>query len=84
MGGSDESAAVTEEETAAETAARMREAVSALLAVLEPEQVRELRAGPARLDAPELREWKYVPGPRPGLSTEDLDGDQRAAVDALL
>ena len=80
MGGSDGSAA----ETAAGAAARMREAVRALLAVLEPEQVRELRAGPARLDAPEWREWKYVPGPRPGLPTEELDGDQRAAVDAVL
>ncbi|MGW0760321.1 DUF3500 domain-containing protein [Streptomyces sp. NPDC002814] len=66
------------------TAAEMREAVRALLSVLEPEQVRELRAGPDRLDAPELREWTYLPGPRPGLSTEGLVGEQREAVDALL
>ncbi|UQT53823.1 DUF3500 domain-containing protein [Streptomyces durmitorensis] len=65
-------------------AVRMREAVRALLSVLEPEQVRELRAGPARLDAPELREWTYLPGSRPGLSTEGLGGEQREAVDALL
>lgn len=65
-------------------AAQMREAVRALLSVLEPEQVSELRAGPARLDAPELREWTYLPGPRPGLSTEGLGGRQREAVDALL
>ncbi|MFD5696436.1 DUF3500 domain-containing protein [Streptomyces lasiicapitis] len=66
------------------TVAEMREAVRALLSVLEPEQVRELRAGPARLDAPELREWTYLPGSRPGLSTEGLGGEQREAVDALL
>ncbi|QIB47738.1 DUF3500 domain-containing protein [Streptomyces aureoverticillatus] len=66
------------------TAAEMREAVHALLSVLEPEQVRELRAGPARLDAPELREWTYLPGSRPGLATEGLGGEQREAVDALL
>ncbi|GGV28281.1 hypothetical protein GCM10010277_10310 [Streptomyces longisporoflavus] len=68
----------------ATVAAEMREGVHALLAVLEPEQVRELRAGPARLDAPEWREWTYLPGSRPGLPTEDLDGVQRDAVDALL
>ncbi|MER7052515.1 DUF3500 domain-containing protein [Streptomyces sp. NPDC000351] len=66
------------------TAVEMREAVHALLSVLNPGQVSELRAGPARLDAPELREWTYLPGPRPGLSTEGLDGRQREAVDALL
>ncbi|MEV6170161.1 DUF3500 domain-containing protein [Streptomyces sp. NPDC051954] len=65
-------------------ALEMREAVRALLAVLEPEQVRELRAGPGRLDAAELREWTYLPGPRPGLSTEGLGGEQREAVDGLL
>lgn len=64
--------------------AEMREAVRALLSVLEPQQVRELRAVPARLDAPELREWTYLPGPRPGLSTENMDGRQSKAVDALL
>ncbi|KAF4408488.1 DUF3500 domain-containing protein [Streptomyces lycii] len=64
--------------------AEMREAVRALLSVLEPEQVRELRAGPGRLDAPGLREWTYLPGPRPGLSTEGLGVRQREAVDALL
>lgn len=62
----------------------MREAARALLAVLEPEQVRELRTVPARLDAPELREWTYLPGPRPGLSTEGLDDRQREALDALM
>ncbi|WP_257788624.1 DUF3500 domain-containing protein [Streptomyces alfalfae] len=66
------------------TAAAMREAVHALLAVLEPAQARELRAGPTRLDAPELREWTYLPGSRPGLPTEGLDARGRAAVDALL
>ncbi|MFE6474102.1 DUF3500 domain-containing protein [Streptomyces rochei] len=66
------------------TAREMREAVRALLSVLDPAQVRELRAAPDRLDAPELREWTYLPGPRPGLSTESLDGRQREAVDALL
>lgn len=65
-------------------ASGMREAAHALLAALEPEQVRELRSGPGRLDAPELREWTYLPGPRPGLSTEGLDAGQREAVDALL
>jgi hypothetical protein len=75
VGGSEEPAA---------TAARMREAARALLAVLEPAQVRELRDAPARLDAPALREWTYLPGPRPGLSTEELGDEQRAAVDALL
>ncbi|MFG3320675.1 DUF3500 domain-containing protein [Streptomyces sp. NPDC048171] len=65
-------------------ASGMREAARALLAALEPEQVRELRSGPVRLDAPELREWTYLPGPRPGLSTEGLDARQREAVDALL
>ncbi|MEU6765048.1 DUF3500 domain-containing protein [Streptomyces sp. NPDC046853] len=68
----------------AATAAEMREAVHALLAVLEPEQEGELRTGPARIDAPEWREWTYLPGARPGLSTEGLDGPQREAVDALL
>ncbi|MFE0885454.1 DUF3500 domain-containing protein [Streptomyces rochei] len=66
------------------TAREMREAVRALLSVLDPAQVRELRAAPDRLDAPELREWTYLPGPRPGLSTEGLDGRQCEAVDALL
>ncbi|MEV5094312.1 DUF3500 domain-containing protein [Streptomyces rochei] len=66
------------------TAREMREAVRALLSVLDPAQVRELCAAPDRLDAPELREWTYLPGPRPGLSTEGLDGRQREAVDALL
>ncbi|MEU5001695.1 DUF3500 domain-containing protein [Streptomyces sp. NPDC021622] len=65
-------------------AAEMRETVRALLSVLDPEQVRELRAGPARLDAPELREWTYLPGARPGLPTEGLGDRQREAVDALL
>lgn len=65
-------------------AAGVREAVRELLRVLEPEQVRVLRAGPSRLDAPELREWTYLPGSRPGLSTEDLDSRQREAVDAVL
>ncbi|CAM5403448.1 hypothetical protein SALBM135S_01326 [Streptomyces alboniger] len=65
-------------------AGAMREAARALLAVLAPAQVRELRAGPARPDAPELREWTYLPGSRPGLCTEGLDGRQREAVDALL
>ncbi|MFJ7771090.1 DUF3500 domain-containing protein [Streptomyces sp. NPDC097107] len=64
-------------------AAQVREAVRALLSVLEPEQVRELRAGSARPDAPELREWTYLPGPRPGLPTEGLGRRQRDAVDAL-
>ncbi|MEU8955057.1 DUF3500 domain-containing protein [Streptomyces sp. NPDC048518] len=62
----------------------MRDAARALVAVLDPEQVRELCAGPARLDAPELREWTYLPGARPGLSTEGFTGPQREAVDALL
>ncbi|MEV0122171.1 DUF3500 domain-containing protein [Streptomyces sp. NPDC050703] len=66
------------------TAAAMREAAHALLAVLDPAQTRELRAGPARLDAPELRQWTYLPGPRPGLPTEALDARAREAVDALL
>lgn len=65
-------------------ASGMREAARALLAVLEPEQVRVLRAVPDRLDAPELREWTYLPGPRPGLGTEGLDERQREAVDVLL
>lgn len=65
-------------------AAGVREAVRELLRVLEPEQVRVLRAVPARLDAPELREWTYLPGSRPGLCTEDLDSHQREAVDAVL
>ncbi|NGO74662.1 DUF3500 domain-containing protein [Streptomyces sp. YC504] len=64
--------------------ASLRAAVHTLLKVLEPEQVRELRAAPSRLDAPELREWTYLPGSRPGLSTEGLDGVQREAVDAVL
>ncbi|RFU88138.1 DUF3500 domain-containing protein [Streptomyces triticagri] len=64
--------------------AAMREAAHALLSVLDPAQVRQLRAGPGRLDAPELREWTYLPGRRPGLCTEGLDAGQRAAVDALL
>ncbi|WP_409061922.1 DUF3500 domain-containing protein [Streptomyces sp. SYP-A7185] len=63
---------------------RMREAVHALLGVLEPEQVRALRAGPDRLDAPELREWTYLPGSRPGLATDCLDARGREAVDAVL
>lgn len=67
-----------------DVASGMREAARALLAVLEPEQVRVLRAVPDRLDAPELREWTYLPGPRPGLGTEGLDERQREAVDALL
>ncbi|MFJ6071021.1 DUF3500 domain-containing protein [Streptomyces sp. NPDC093065] len=67
-----------------DVASGMREAARALIAVLEPEQVRELRAAPDRLDAPELREWTYLPGPRPGLPTEGLDDRQREAVDALL
>ncbi|SDJ36083.1 DUF3500 domain-containing protein [Streptomyces indicus] len=66
------------------TAAELRAAVHALLKVLDPEQVRELRTAPSRLDAPELREWTYLPGSRPGLSTEALDGEQRAAVDGVL
>ncbi|CAM5631601.1 hypothetical protein STENM36S_02263 [Streptomyces tendae] len=70
--------------TSKDFAAGMREAARALLALLEPEQVRALRAVPDRLDAPELREWTYLPGPRPGLSTEGLDDRQREMVDALL
>lgn len=66
------------------TAAAVREAVRALLRVLEPEQVRVLRAGPDRLDAPEWREWTYLPGSRPGLATEGLDARQREAVDAVM
>ncbi|MFA3875730.1 DUF3500 domain-containing protein [Streptomyces sp. MMCC 100] len=67
-----------------DVASGMREAARALVAVLEPEQVRELRAVPDRLDAPQLREWSYLPGPRPGLFTEGLDDRQREVVDALL
>ncbi|MFI1676292.1 DUF3500 domain-containing protein [Streptomyces sp. NPDC020607] len=70
--------------TATATAAAMRNAAHAFLSVLDPEQVRALRTGPGRLDAPELREWTYLPGSRPGLSTEGLDEGQRAAVDGLL
>ncbi|MGW4949547.1 DUF3500 domain-containing protein [Streptomyces parvulus] len=73
------------DETASKSVASgAREAARALLAVLEPEQVRELRAGPDRLDAPELREWTYLPGSRPGLCTEGLGARQREAVDVLL
>ncbi|CAL9338352.1 hypothetical protein SUDANB174_00212 [Streptomyces sp. enrichment culture] len=67
-----------------DVASGMREAARALLAVLEPEQVRLVRVAPGRLDAPELREWTYLPGPRPGLCTDGLDGRQREAVDVLL
>ncbi|MFJ8806451.1 DUF3500 domain-containing protein [Streptomyces sp. NPDC102490] len=70
--------------TSKDVASGMREAARALLAVLEPEQERVLRAVPDRLDAPELREWTYLPGPRPGLRTEELDDRQRELVDALL
>ncbi|MFI6938635.1 DUF3500 domain-containing protein [Streptomyces sp. NPDC050418] len=66
------------------TAAELRAGVRGLLKVLEPEQARELRSAPSRLDAAELREWTYLPGARPGLSTEGLDQEQRAAVDGVL
>ncbi|WP_369216706.1 DUF3500 domain-containing protein [Streptomyces flavofungini] len=85
------SEAITEADTEADTegdtgaaVAAMREAVHALLGALDPAQERVLRAAPARLDAPELREWTYLPGTRPGLPTEGLEDRPREAVDALL
>jgi len=36
------------------------------------------------LDDPDLRRWTYLPGDRPGLSMEDMSGDQRDVALALL
>jgi len=60
---------------------RMAAAARELVAVLQPEQA-ALLAG--SLDDPRLREWTYLPGPRPGLCLTDLTADQRQAASALL
>lgn len=66
---------------APETAASMRRAALAFLAALDDRQ-RAQATGP--MDTPDLRDWTYVPGPRPGLTLEEMTQPQRELAFAML
>jgi hypothetical protein len=59
----------------------MVEAARALLAGSDPVQTRLLGES---LDDPQLREWTYLPGDRPGLSMADMSQEQRESALALI
>ncbi|HEY6738956.1 MAG TPA: DUF3500 domain-containing protein [Actinopolymorphaceae bacterium] len=61
--------------------ARMTAAAKAFVDALEPDQRAEACAP---FDAPDRREWTYLPGPRPGLALADMTGDQRRRAKDLL
>ncbi|MFC7547856.1 DUF3500 domain-containing protein [Plantactinospora sp. GCM10030261] len=63
------------------TTARMATAAADLLAALDPAR---RRAAHTSLDAPDRREWTYLPGPRPGLSLGEMTVEQRERALALL
>lgn len=60
---------------------RMRDAAQRLLAALGPAQ---RAAATAAFDAPEHREWTYLPGRRPGLALGELDEAQLRLLQGLL
>lgn len=60
---------------------RMAETAERLLAALTPEQ---RQAATADFDVPEHREWRYLPGERPGLPLRDLDDEQQRLALELL
>lgn len=64
-----------------EVTARMARAARALLDALSPP---ERAAATAPFDAPDHREWRYLPGARPGLRLGDLDPERRDLALALL
>ena len=59
----------------------MARCATALLASLDAGQARTVRG---RLGETGMRQWTYLPGPRPGLSLEDLDEHQHALAMELL
>jgi hypothetical protein len=64
-------------------AAALRSAVTGWLAAL-PQEQRDLAQDVAGGDGPELREWTYLPGQRPGLRLADMaPGGQEAALGVL-
>ena len=65
----------------AEVTKRMAAAAQALLDALTPAQQ---AAATARLDIPDHRQWRYLPGDRPGLRLADLDGPRQALALRLL
>jgi len=60
---------------------RMREAARALLGSLDPDQHSAIRS---TLDAPDARVWTYLPGPRPGLSLEQVSTESAGLALALV
>ncbi len=54
-------------------AAALRSAVTGWLSVLPADQ-RDLAQDAAGGEGAEVREWTYLPGPRPGLRLADMDG----------
>lgn len=66
---------------APETVAAMRRAALAFLDALDD---RQRATATAPFDTPDFTEWTYVPGPRPGLTLEDMSGPQRERAFALL
>ena len=63
------------------TAAAMREAASAFLSALTPEQ--RVRAT-AAFDTPDHRQWTYLPGSRPGLALREMGAEQQRLAMSLL
>jgi hypothetical protein len=59
----------------------MIDAARALVAGADPQQARLLGES---LDDPRLREWTYLPGDRPGLSLEQMTGEQRDSALTLI
>lgn len=66
---------------APEAVASMRRAALAFLAALDD---RQRAQATAPVDTPDLRDWTYVPGPRPGLTLEEMTDAQRELAFALL
>lgn len=59
----------------------MAAAARAFVESLEPQQARQAQAA---FDAPDRREFTYLPGPRPGLALADMSADQQQrAIDLL-
>jgi hypothetical protein len=62
-------------------AREMSAAARAFVESLEPEQIAKAAAA---FDAPDRREFTYLPGPRPGLALAEMSAEQRArALDLL-
>jgi hypothetical protein len=65
-------------------AGSLRSAVTAWLAALGPSQRAGAQDAAAGSDGPELREWTYLPGPRPGLALGEMDPPQQDLAMAVV